>query len=239
MFLPSLLLTCSLAADRPAPLVPDEDLPALLDESVRGIHKALDGKPVKRAGQQARVVALMLAAYAQQDLAGKDGVHRATVRDAAVALADTIKGGDYAAALKQADALAKLTANPKASRDHVKLLGPQLDIEEVMSQFRPPKPGDPGLESQLDELAGSKDAVLSADALASLRLTAYQCAVAADLSRDHVPSENAAAWPGMVEAMRKASVELTAAIKAKDGKAAFVAVGRLNTSCRQCHKTFR
>jgi hypothetical protein len=227
-------------ADSPPALVSDAEFAAVGEHSTREIRAALEGKPGRRAAERGRVAAVMLAAYAQQDLTGKEASRRATVRDAALRTADLIKEAEYGKAAEQAAALPKLAADAKAKREPVKLFGAYLDVEELMSQFRAPKPGDADLESRLEKLAGAPEGVVTADALAALRQTAVQCAVAAELSQMHVPApENAAAWRRLGDDMRKAAVAVAAAAQAKDGKAAFIAVGRLNTSCRDCHKQFR
>jgi hypothetical protein len=230
-----------LAADPAAPpVLPDAEYPRLLGPSVQTIVTSLAGEPTRRGVEKARVAALMLAEFAQQNLGGADGQQRATVRDAAVQVAALIKDKKYAEAVKLAQQLPTLPANPAARRDKVKLLGTLLDVEELMGQFRSPKVGGLGIETLLDDLGNSKGGLLPPEALTdSLRLLAYQTAVAADLSRQHVPDKKAKDWQAYAEAMRKSALQLGTAVGTKDGKGAFSAIEQLNTSCNKCHKEFR
>src|SRR5262245_42207707 len=68
------------AADAPKPIVPDAEYPALVEQSAKLIAEALAGSPNRRMADKARVAAVMLAEFAQQNLAGADAGQRATVR---------------------------------------------------------------------------------------------------------------------------------------------------------------
>jgi hypothetical protein len=235
-----LLAGVLLGADAPPPLLPSAEYPRLVESSVGLIESALAGEPTRRSAEKARVAAVMLAEFAQQDLRGPDARQRATVRDAALQLAALIKDKKYAEAVAQAKRLPSLPPNAAARLERIKLLGPHLDVEELMSQFRTTRLGGLGIEALLDELAVSKDGKVPTEALTDeLRRLAYRTALAAELARDHLPKENPNEWQTRLGEMRKSAVELAEAAKAKDGKAAFTAVERLNSSCNKCHLKFR
>lgn len=243
--LPALLLACGVLsgmadAAAPLPVVPDAVYGRLLEPSVKLIQASLAGEPTRRAAEKARLAALMLAEFAQQDLQGPDGARRAAVRDAALEVARLIKDKKYTEALDQTQRLPTLPAQLGAKKDRVKLLGPHMDVEELMGQFRAAKVGGLGIEALLDQLAVSKDGIVPAAALTDeLRLTAFRTAVAAELAREHVPNMKPKEWLGYADGMRKSALELADAVEAKNGKAAFGAVDRLNTSCNKCHLVFR
>src|SRR5262249_43903047 len=83
------------AADGDAPLLPDGDYPKMVKYAVKGIQDALKGSPDDTKATKAHTAAVMIAAYAQQNLSGADGQQRATVRDAALKLAETIKAKKF------------------------------------------------------------------------------------------------------------------------------------------------
>jgi hypothetical protein len=220
--------------------LPDSDYALLIEPSAKLIQEALAGQPNRRAADKARVAAVMLAEFAQQNLGGADAQKRASVRDAAVAIARLIRDKDYTAAAKEAARLPNLPANPNAKKERVKLLGPSLDIEDLMTQFRASKAGGLGIEGLLDQLATEKNETVSAAALTGeLRLLAYRTAIAGAMAREHVPKMKPKEWQGYADEMRKSAVALAEAVGSKDGKRAYAAVERLNASCNQCHKEFR
>src|SRR5262245_58378106 len=237
-------LGCALlagAADAPnKPSLPDPAYGKLIEPSVKLIEASLAGEPTKRAAEKARVAALMLAEFAQQNLAGADAAQRATVRDAALDIAALVKDKKYADAVKQAQGLAKLPAKPDAKKERVKIFGDLMELDELMGQFRGCKVGGLGIETLFDKLSASKDGVVPAAALTEeLQLTAWRTAVAAELARDHVPKMAQKDWLAYADSMQKSARELADAATARNGKAALEAVNRLNLSCNQCHQKFR
>ena len=84
------------AADPKGQILPDDDYPKMVKYAVKSIQDALKGSPDDVKATKARTAAIMLAAYAQQNLGGADGQQRATARDAALKIADTIDKKKYA-----------------------------------------------------------------------------------------------------------------------------------------------
>ena len=102
---PVVLLASALlagGADAPvkAPLLPDAAYGKLIEPSAKLIQESLAGEPTRRSVEKARVAALMLAEFAQQNLQGADGAQRATVRDAALHIAGLINDKKYANAVQ-------------------------------------------------------------------------------------------------------------------------------------------
>jgi hypothetical protein len=181
----------------------------------------------------------MIAAYAQANLTGPDAAQRATVRDAALDVAALVKDKKFPEALKKAETLTDLKADPHAKKEAVPL-GKVIEIDDVMWQFRSTKLGGLGLEDRFNDLNGSPDtASLVRELTPQLVLDAYLTAVAAELTAAHMPKENAKDWKALSDEMRNRSLELAAAARKKDGKAAFQALGKLNRSCDKCHQQFR
>jgi hypothetical protein len=217
-----------------------EAFPLLVKQSASVIEESLAGEPTRRAAEKARVAALMLAACAQQDLAGPEAAKWATQRDAALDIAVMIKEKKYPDAIAHAKRLPNLMVNATAKKEKVKLFGTHLEIDELMSQFRGAKVGGLGIETTLDKLGGSKDGVIAKNQLnEELALIAFRTAVAAELTREHMPPKDGKEWLGYADDMRASSLELAKAVDDGNGKAAHAAVERLNNSCNKCHLKFR
>jgi hypothetical protein len=228
------------AAEAKSPTLPDADYARTIEPSVKLLQDALAGEVTRRSADKARLSMLMLAEFAQQNLSGPDGLQRATVRDAALEIAVLVKNKQYAEAVLRAKALPKLPASKEAKTAKVKLLGPQLDVEELMGQFRSAEKGGLGIEDLLDKLAGSADGQLPAAALnEELRLVAYRTAVAGEVCGEHLPPLKGPLWRKLSEEMSRQAGKLAESVQAKDGKAAFQAVAKLHASCKDCHREFR
>lgn len=228
------------AADAPAPTLPDGDYARTVEPSIKLLQDALGGEVTRRSADKARLAMLMLAEFAQQNLGGPDGPQRAAMRDAALEIAALVKNKKYADAARQAKSLSRLPASKEAKKEKVKLLGPLLDVDELMGQFRSPDKGGLGIEDLLDKLEGAADGQVPAAALNDeLRLLAYRTAVAAELCRDHMPPQKGQLWRKLSDDMRQQAGKLAESVQAKDGKAAFQAVEKLNSSCKACHREFR
>jgi Cytochrome C' len=240
-----LLILCVLpgpAAEAPPPVLPDADYPRLVAFSADVIRTALKGKPDKRAAERARTAAVMIAAYAQQNLSGRDGQQRATMRDAALELAALIKAKEFDKALKQLDALPNVKADAKVKKEKLKMIGAAIELDDLMAQFRQPARGGLGIEVRLDDLGAAEGGTVPAKELDDLLLwQAYLVAVAAEITAEHTPEDKDKVknWQTYAAAMRQHASTLAAAAKAKEGKAAFRALEQLNQACAKCHKDFR
>lgn len=237
-------LATILVAQGPAPTLPAAEYPKVVDYAITVIREALGKEnPDKRSADRARMAAVMIAAYAQQDLGGADAAQRAGVRDAALEVAALIKNKEYAKAIQRAESLPKLPADSKAKKEKVKLLGAIVDFDDVMTQFRQPPRGGLGIEGRFEELEALGGAAIPAKEMDELLARqAYLTAVAAELTAAHVPEDKKdmlKEWQKLSAEMRQHALALGAATRAKDGKAAFRALERLNRSCVQCHKAFR
>ena len=226
------ILTSALAADA-------ADYPKLLGQTVQIAKEALQGQPDKRSADRARFALLVLAELAQQDLAGPDGAQRATVRDAAIALAARIKAKEYDAARKDLDALATLPAQPSAKKEKTKIIDSLVEIDDVMTLFREPKLGGLGIEAEFDKLGAAKGPLPATALDDRLLLFAHLAAVTGAMAEAHIPDKKQKEWKSYALVMKKTGLELADAVKAKDGKAALAALGRANANCAACHKVFR
>jgi hypothetical protein len=228
------------AADDKGPLVPPADYPKLVEQSVKVIQEALTGEPDGKAIEKSKVAAVMIAVYAQNGPGSP--AERATLRNAALKLSEAIDDEKFADARKLVGELLSLKADPNAKDTPVEIMDNYVFIEEAMGQFKLARAG--GLEIERDLLklgsAGLKAKALPPDSLNDkLMLMAYQTAMAAKLAREYKTDKKQQDWNKYCEEMQKAALDLAGAAKAKDGKAAYMAINKLNASCNDCHEIFR
>jgi hypothetical protein len=229
------------AAEDGKHILPDADYPKMVKYAVKGLQDALKGTPDEARVNKARTAAVMIAAYAQQNLDGADGQQRATVRDAALKLVDTIQNKKYAEAIKQADAIPSLAADPKAKKEKITLIGNQIQVADLMQQFKFPPEGGWGIDRKLyGYRLGMKSKIPESDLNEKLAFEAYQVAVTTDLllERKNV-GDKTKEWQTFAGDLQKAALQLAEAARAKDGGSGQDAVVKMTTSCTGCHKAFR
>jgi hypothetical protein len=220
--------------------IPNDDYPKLVDYAVTGIKEALKDPTEDTNVRKARTAAVMLAAYAQTNLSGPDAALRATQRDAALKLADTIKNKKYADASKQADGIAKLKADPNAKKEKIKLIDTHVKLPDLMNQFDFPPKGGWGIDRDLYAYRlGMKSKVPTRELNDKLMLIGYQVAVTGDLAHSKQAPRDEKDWAQHTGTIRIGGVELADAVKKKDGEAAMNAIAKITTSCSGCHKAFR
>jgi hypothetical protein len=226
------------AADAPAQVLPDEDYPKMLKYAAKGIQDALKGSPKEEQITKARTAAIMVAAYAQQNLTGADGGQRAAVRDAALQIVETIEARKYTDAAKKAGELAALPADPKAKKEAIKLIDSRVKFKDLMNQFNHPPDGGWGIHREFYQYQLGMKGIPATELREPLLLKAYQVAVTADLIGMKTPTKNQKEWAAYAGDMKAGALELADAVRAKDGKAGVSAVAKVTTSCTNCHKIF-
>src|SRR5262249_32276776 len=116
---------------------------------------------------------------------------------------------------------------PPALQLTIRLKGTQNGMEEEIRYLASKKLQGPVLAKAADELA----------------LFAYRTAVLREVVHGHTvkkPTKGRQAdWWEFASGMRDASVSLAEAAKKKDVDGVFNASTRLNSTCNQCHSTFR
>jgi len=240
-------LTAATEPDGPAVGLTDPEFDHLVERTVRIVRDALKDQPDEKNAEKARTAAIVIAAIAQYSQGGANAGRRATVRDAALRLAASIKAEKYADARLQAGSLAQLPADPKAKPRLVAIMDKQIELGEVMNHFASVRSGGTGAERKLDALADNplskKNRSLPDKELTEeLRSIALRSAAVGELVKGHLNNKVKKfqkAWRDSAEAMRKSGLELAKAVASKDGKAAWNALNRLNDSCTVCHRKFK
>src|SRR5262249_22306270 len=201
------------AADPKGQLLPDDDYPKMVKYAVKSIQDALKGTPDDVKATKARTAAIMLAAYAQQNLGGADGQQRATVRDAALKLADTIEKKKYADASKQAGAIATVAADPNAKKEKV-AIEKQIPVRDLMNQFNHPPDGGYGIDRQFYAYRlGMKQKIPTDELKESLLVMAYQVAITAEMVNSKTPKSKEKEWDNHSSEVMKGAVMLAEAVK--------------------------
>lgn len=237
-----LLLWVPLAAAAEAPALSAEAYAKLLARSAAVLQDALkEEKPSRRAADRARVVAVLLAEAAQQDLTGQDAAGRAAVRDAALTLNQHLRDQEVAQARLLARSISQLKPASTFSRDKVILLGSHIEMDELMCIFRKTNLGGLDIEAEYDRLESDSrsQSLAAAELTERLELAAYQTALVGEMIKEYKPEKNPAQWRRYAESMRQQALALATAVKAKDGPAAYRALTAGNANCTTCHKMFR
>lgn len=221
-------------------IVPDADYPKLVKRHVKGIQDALKGSPGDDMTEKARTSAVMIAAYAQQNLAGDDGQKRATQRDAALKVAELIKAKKYADASKLAGTLATLEADPKAKKEKVRIMDDHIGYSELMHQFRHIPDGGWGIFGHLQRIQTKQHKEMPRDEINEAFIhEMYQVAISADLANSHVHKARTKEWEQYTDDMRKLSLDLADSLKNKDVKSGPLILSKLTTTCFNCHKMLK
>lgn len=221
-------------------LLPDAEYPKMVKRNVKAIQDAFRGEQSAEMVEKAKTCAVLIAAYAQQNLQGPDGQKRATVRDAALKVADLIKAKKFAEAAKLADTLATLEADPKAKKEKIKLIDDHVAYYELMHQFRHLKDGGWGIFGHLQRIQTKFYKEMPREELnEGFVLEMYQVAVSADLVNGHVHKARPKEWEEYTGKLRKSSLELAEALKARDAKSSPLILSELTTTCFNCHKLLK
>jgi hypothetical protein len=220
--------------------LPDSEYAKMVKRSVKGIQNALKGNPGAESLEKARTAAVMIAAYAQQNLDGPDGQQRATVRDAALKLADLIKAKKLDEAAKLAGTLATLPADPNAKKDKVKLVDAYIGPADIMHQFRLKNEGGWGIFGHLQSIQTKQYKEMPRDEInENFVLEMYQVAVSGDLANGYTHKAKPKEWAQYTDELRRSSLELAEALKAKDVKNSPTILSKLTTTCFNCHKLLK
>jgi hypothetical protein len=239
------LATCSLVwaavvwSQDPLPV---SDLKALIQHDAELVNKALV-KLTKNNDKRAKAGALLIAAYAQENLKGKDGHQMATIRDRALAVLKALEKGDADQAKKLAADLGPGLAADKNAKAEGTDLVKLMPLDTLMKVYASERFGGFNLEKSLEELADLKGDLSAAEA-AKAALLGHKNAAIALLTAHHAPEKDdgaktKASWVDFSKDTRGAALALAAAAKSKSGDAIAKAAQKLSAACTKCHDVFR
>ena len=218
--------------------VPDEILKSIIEADVKRVNEMVEKyntTPDKKMPIQIKSSSLMIAAYAQNSITGKDAAADkkwAGVRDQAIKVAESFanKKSKEAVAID----LSKGEGDPKPVKIHTMA---KMDIDILMAQFK--KSTAEGLNMEADIKEGAnKGAKVDATLIAGRAL------VTADFLAELTPTGGFDAkktkkdWDRTTGQMKTAARDILAA-KGKDGKTLTIALKKLDGACTACHNIFK
>jgi hypothetical protein len=221
------------------PTIPEEDLNKLVDQDVKLLQERLNGKVDEKTARKARMAALMIAVYAQNAKNAGDAKKLATLRDAAIKVAEAAKDKRFADAKKDAEGFASLKPNPDAQPGKM-FVPKEFEVEDLMRPFALPSTGGQGFERRIIGLTKIplKPPQMNKDS-EELTLLGYKAAMIGLVASTHKPEKDQKDWESLSTDMYEGAVQFAEAAKAKDPKALKVAAVKLNNNCSSCHKKFR
>jgi hypothetical protein len=216
----------------------DADVSSTIAFNQKTLQDALgaSGKVEKPAALKAQTAAWMIAAAAQTGGAARNA-KLATLRDAAIKLAGTIKAEKFDDARAEAKALSSLKPDDKAKLEAVEIVDPKkLELEDIMNQFAGVRGGGLDIEEKLEDWE-TKPLPKGTELLD----TANQISVIFDAIHSH-KVDKAAEQPRFIkfaDAAYLRSRELAEAARKGDEPATRKAIKSLNQACADCHKDFK
>jgi hypothetical protein len=230
--LSSWLVVRALAGDT----IPEPVFAKLVESDAAFLSKALaKGKLTEKMERKVKAVALMIAAYAQGNIAQPSS---ATLRDTALDLIKAVEGKKMPEAKLLAAKLSPGIKPEPGRKATVVALSPHLKFEYLMRQFSGEVIGGFALERELEDLVEIKGALAGAQKDKALAL-AYKIAVISQLAQAYPPPGNMKKkeWLAFGKKSHSAAMELVNAVK--NGANIGPAADALSTSCTKCHDVFK
>ena len=228
------LVVRALAGDGAA--LPEPVFAKLVDGDAAFLKKALaKGKLTDKVERKVKAVALMIAAYAQSNIAQGNA---ATLRDTALDLIKAVEGKKMAEAKTLAGKLsAKIKPEP-GRKATVIALHPHLKFEYLMRQFSGEVIGGFALERELESLVEQKGPLDAGQKDKALAL-AYKIAIISQLAQAYPPPNNMKnkEWLTFGRNTHAAALDLANAVKG--GQNIGGAADKLSLSCTKCHDVFK
>ncbi|MFL5330533.1 MAG: hypothetical protein ACJ8C4_16645 [Gemmataceae bacterium] len=243
------LAACGIGAADKGPwkaVVPEKDADKLISTDVELVKETVaQGLSDKKSARKAKATALLIAGYAQSAMLsyGTNAGRYALLRDRAIAVAQAITDGKTAESRKLAAELSRVSSAGGAKTEAVDLAA-SLDLDTLMSSFRPESRGGRGWEAKLKKLEGKRS--LSSDDVKDSMQLGYQCAVIAQFTESLAPAadegkKKKADWIKWSREMGENALAVSKAAGAAkpDEKIVRNALKKLDDSCTRCHAVFR
>jgi Cytochrome C' len=234
------------AADLYKPVIPEDVLSQLITDEGKALRDAVAKAADKKMAGKARSVALMIAVYAQEEVArgGPRAPAMAGLRDTALKVAKAVADGQLDDAKKwAADIKPAGKADPSAKVGPVAVQA-DFEIDTLMRVFKSTGTGGLEWDKKLQTLKEKRSAYSAADYQQLVPLM-YRIAALAQPTEALVPpamgKKTPAEWVKLTKEMSEEAIA-TAELARKpkpDDKAVKAAVKKLEGTCVKCHDTFR
>jgi hypothetical protein len=234
------------AAEVYKPVIPADMFTKIVTDETKSLRSALAKASDKKMATKARSVALMIAVYAQEEVArgGPKAKEMAGLRDAALKTAKAVADGKFDDAKKLAAELSPAGKLDPAAKTTPMAVHGDFEIDTLMQVFKPERGGGLEWEKKLEMLKDKRSAYTAADYKQLVPLM-YRIAAISQPTTAMVPAaagkKNPADWLKFAKDMGDeavAAAELARKPK-PDTKAVKAAVKKLEATCVSCHDKFR
>jgi hypothetical protein len=228
------------------PVIPEDVFAQVVTAEGKVLQDAVAKASDKKMAGKARSVALMIAVYAQEEVArgGPKAPAMAGLRDTALNLAKAVANGKL-------DDAKKLAADikPAGKVDPAAKTGPvavhtDFEIDTLMQNFKPERGGGLEWEKKLLTLAGKRGAYTPAEYQTLVPLM-YRIAAIAQPTEAFAPAPMGNKTPDeWIKLAKEMGTEAVAAAELArkpkpDDKMVKAAVKKLEATCTNCHEKFR
>ena len=226
-------------------VLPDDVFARLVTDDAQIVKESLAKASDAKMAVKAKDAALMIAVYAQGAMQKSGGNAAAMVglRDSALKVVKAIKEGKTADALKLADDLKPAgKADPTAKTTAVPI-HQNIEIDDLMQQFKPDRSGGLGMETKLQTLAKKRN-FTEAEYQQKVPML-YRIATIAQPTEGLVPApmgkKTPDKWVKFTQDMGTLSVQAAELAKKPRPEASAVsaALKKLDDNCASCHTVFR
>lgn len=221
----------------------DADFGKLVDHTRVLIQDAIkDTKPQANAVKRATIAAQLLAAIAQASQTADNAKNRAAIRGTAFRIVEALDLDKWEQARAEQQKLTANATDDKAAIAPLPIMDKKINLSNVMHHYATGQ-GGAGGEKQLTKLESQAvKGKLPAKAMTDdVIVLALKSAVVGEMIKESThnkPKKDPKAWKKYADEMRRYSLELADATRAKNGEKALVALGNLNASCSACHEKF-
>jgi cytochrome c' len=242
-------MTFGARPDGPNPwkaILAEPEFAKLVTDEAKTIKDALAKSDEKKMVTKAKVSALMIAAYAQSNMLGNSAkaTQLAGLRDHAIKLSTNIGDNKFDEAKSMVAVISPTSAGVSGAKTEPAELHKLLDLDELMTQFKPEQSGGKALEKKIKAYM-QKRAALTNDEIKDAVSIAYQTAIIAQFTDAMAPEDSGdkkkADWVKWSKEMGELGVnaaKLASAAK-PDDKAVKAAFKKLDDNCAKCHAVFR
>jgi len=224
----------------------DAEFTRLVADETKTLNAALSKSDEKKMATKAKVAAIMIAAYAQSNMLGNTGkaAQLAGLRDQAIKLSHSIGENKIEEAKSMAAAINPTAPGVAGAKTEAAELHKLLDLDELMTQFKPEQSGGKALEKKIKAYM-QKRAALTADEIKDAIGIAYQTAIIAQFTDAMAPDDSGekkksdwVKWSKEMGELGVNAAKLASAAK-PDDKAVKAAFKKLDDNCAKCHAIFR
>ncbi len=216
----------------------DADTKAVMEFNAKVLQDTLSQQKLTRALKMRASTAAKMIALTAQSGRGAQTAQLATIRDAALKIAEQIDNDKIDDARAQAKDLLSIKPDENAKLGALKVIDTKARLEDIMNQFASDRVGGLDIENKLDEW---DEKGLPAK-LGEVAAISNQLHIVFDAVKDHTADQKHGTqkqWDNFVDEAKKQAKELGDAARKDDKPATRKALTAMNKACEDCHKVFK